>query len=126
MRWDDRDDDPFGDIFREIERMMEGMANGDAFERDTGFGGDAHVSVYDEDDRVRVVGDLPGVAKDDIDVKCDGRYLTIEAATDHAQYRERIQLPARVDEHSASATFNNGILEIAFDQVGDSANIDLR
>lgn len=125
MRWDDRDDDPFADIFRHIERMMEGMAGGEGFESNAGFGGDTHFSIYDEDDQVRVVGDLQGVDKRDIDIKCDGRYLTVETERAHTGFRERIQLPVRVDEHSANATFNNGILEITFDRIGDSANIDL-
>lgn len=123
MRRDDRDD-PFDDIFNEIERMMDGMAGG--FDvADAGFGGDAHVSVYETDDGVRVVADLPGVEKDDLRIKCDGRYVTISASTATSEYQERIELPARVDEHSASASFNNGVLEINFDRTDSSANINL-
>ncbi|PSQ10397.1 Hsp20/alpha crystallin family protein [Halobacteriales archaeon QS_7_69_60] len=121
MRRDDRDD-PFDDIFSEIERMMEEMTGGVA--GDAGFGGDAHVSVYETDERVRVVADMPGVDKDDIDIKCDGRHVTISASTEVSDYRERVELPARVDEHSASATFNNGVLEIEFDRADSSASID--
>lgn len=123
MRRDDRDD-PFEDLFGEIERMMNEMANGIGT-GSTGFGSDAHVSVYDEDGSVRVVADLPGVDKDSLGVKCDGRTVTISAATDHRDFEERIDLPARVDEHSASASFNNGVLEISFDRAEGSANIDL-
>ncbi|MFO7926793.1 MAG: Hsp20/alpha crystallin family protein [Halobacteriota archaeon] len=123
MRRDDRDD-PFDDIFSEIERMMEGMAGGiDA--ADSGFGGDAHVSVYEADDEIRVVADLPGVDKDDLRIKCDGRNVTVAATTATSEYEERIQLPGRVDEHSASASFNNGVLEITLDRTDSSANIDL-
>lgn len=123
MRRDDRDD-PFDDIFNEIERMMDGMAGG--FDvADAGFGGDAHVSVYETDNGVRVVADLPGVEKDDLRIKCDGRYVTISASTTTSEYQERIELPARVDEHSASASFNNGVLEINFDRTDSSANINL-
>ncbi|PSQ14650.1 Hsp20/alpha crystallin family protein [Halobacteriales archaeon QS_8_69_73] len=121
MRRDDRDD-PFDDIFSEIERMMEEMTGGVA--GDAGFGGDAHVSVYETDERVRVVADMPGADKDDIDIKCDGRHVTISASTEVSDYRERVELPARVDEHSASATFNNGVLEIEFDRADSSASID--
>ena len=121
MRRDDRDD-PFDDIFSEIERMMEEMTGGVA--GDAGFGGDAHVSVYETDELVRVVADMPGVDKDDIDIKCDGRHVTISASTEVSDYRERVELPARVDEHSASATFNNGVLEIEFDRADSSASID--
>ncbi|WP_254839695.1 Hsp20/alpha crystallin family protein [Natronomonas marina] len=123
MRRDDRDD-PFDDIFSEIERMMEEMTGG-VNAADAGFGGDAHVSIYESDERVRVVADMPGVAKDDIDIKCDGRHVTVSASTDVSDYEERIELPARVDEHSASATFNNGVLEVEFDRADSSADIDL-
>jgi HSP20 family protein len=123
MRRDDRDD-PFDDIFSEIERMMEEMTGGvDA--GGAGFGSDAHVSIYETDEAVRVVADMPGVRKEDIEIKCDGRHVTVSASTDVSDYRERIELPARVDEHSASATFNNGVLEIEFDRTDRSADIDL-
>jgi HSP20 family protein len=124
MRRDDRDD-PFDDIFSEIERMMEEMTGGVSAAGNAGFGSDAHVSIYESDDQLRVVADMPGVRKDEIDIKCDGRHVTISASTDTSDYEERIELPTRVDEHSASATFNNGILEITLDRTGSSANIDL-
>ncbi|GAA0651671.1 Hsp20/alpha crystallin family protein [Salarchaeum japonicum] len=121
MRRDDRDD-PFDDFFDEIERMMNDMRGG---MDESGFGTDTHVTVYEEDDEVRVVADLPGVEKEDIDLKCDGDVLTISAATDAREYDERIELPARVDEHSASATYNNGVLEVSFDRLEDSADISV-
>jgi HSP20 family protein len=123
MRRDDRDD-PFEDIFREIERMMDEMTGG-AGTADAGFGGDAHVSTYAGAGSVRVVADLPGVDADDIDIQCDGRHVTVSATTDVSSYEERIELPVRVDEHSASATFNNGVLEIEFDRADRSADIDV-
>ncbi|MFB6122524.1 MAG: Hsp20/alpha crystallin family protein [Haloferacaceae archaeon] len=120
MRGNDRDD-PFGDIFDEIERMMNEMTGDDG----AGFASETHVDVHDEDDVVRLVADLPGVEKDAIDLKCDGETLTISAASPRREYDERIRLPARVDEHSAAATFNNGVLQVTFDKIGDSADIDV-
>ncbi|MFB6304832.1 MAG: Hsp20/alpha crystallin family protein [Haloferacaceae archaeon] len=117
---DDRDD-PFGDIFDEIERMMNEMA-GDG----SGFGTETHVDVHDEGDRLRLVADLPGVEKEAIDLQCDGETLTISASGPQTQYDERVRLPTRVDEHSASATFNNGVLQVTFDKRDDSADIDLQ
>ncbi|WP_338739985.1 Hsp20/alpha crystallin family protein [Haloplanus salilacus] len=129
MRGDDRDD-PFGDIFDEIERMMNemtGTGNGaDAgVGHDAGFGSETHVDIYEEDGRIRLVADLPGVDKDGIDLKCDGKTLTISAASPRREYDERIRLPTRVDEHSASASFNNGVLQVTMDAVDDSAAIDV-
>ncbi|AUX09180.1 HSP20 family protein [Halalkaliarchaeum desulfuricum] len=121
MRRDDRDD-PFGDIFDEIERMMNEVTGGGD---DPGFGTETHVDVYTEEDGVRLVADLPGVSKEDINLQCDGEILTISAASTRREYDERIRLPVRVDEHSASARFNNGVLEVEFDRADDSASIDL-
>jgi len=119
-----RDDDPFDDIFRQLERLMDTMmgARGDI---DFGAGvGDTHVDVHETDEEVRVVADLPGVAKEDISLQCDGEVLTISAATDAREYDERIRLPASVNEHTASATYNNGVLEVVLEKA-DSASISL-
>ncbi|QPV61767.1 Hsp20/alpha crystallin family protein [Halosimplex litoreum] len=133
MRRDDRDD-PFDEFFREIERMMNDVMDDARARGGAGAGGpapsdpsgaDVHLDVYEEDDSLRVVADIPGVDKDDIDLRCDGEVLTLDAAADAREYHERVRLPARVDEHSASASYNNGILEVTFDRADDSANIDL-
>ena len=132
MRRDDRDD-PFDDLFREIERMMNEMMGENVdmhVERgtgaDAGFGAETHVDIHEDDESVRVIADLPGVEKDDIDLQCDGEVLTISAASDHREYDEKVRLPARVDEHSASATYNNGVLEVTFEKSEDSADIDVQ
>jgi len=124
MDRDDRDD-PFGDFFEEIERMMNEMANTGLGTEDAGFGSETHVDAYASEDTVRLVADLPAVSKDQLSLQCDGEALTISAASDRREYDETVELPATVDEHSADATFNNGVLEVAFDRDDDSASIDL-
>jgi len=123
----DRDDreDPFGDFFEEIERMMNEMANDGRAADDAGFGSETHVDAYTTEDTVRLVADLPAVSKDELSLQCDGEALTISAASDRREYDETIDLPAPVDEHSAAATFNNGVLEVSFDRDDDAASIDL-
>jgi HSP20 family protein len=122
MDRDDRDD-PFDNIFDEIERMMGEMTG--SFDDKSGFASETHVDVYDEGAVLRLVADLPGITKEGIDLKCDGETLTISAAGDRREYDERVRLPARVDEHSAKATFNNGVLEVTFDRIEDPAAIDV-
>ncbi|MFB1063383.1 Hsp20/alpha crystallin family protein [Natrinema sp. H-ect4] len=132
MRRDDRDE-PFDDLFREIERMMNEMMNGadtnvdfnSSNTVDNGFGMDTHVDIHETDEAVRVVADLPGVEKDNIELECDGKTLTISAESEHRQYDERVSLPTRVNEHTASATYNNGILEVVFDRAEQSSDISL-
>ena len=114
--------DPFDDIFREIERLMGGVMGGaDA----GGSAGDTHVDVYEYDDRITVIADLPGVEKADIDVQLDGQLLAIRASGDRRAYDERVRLPGRVEEGSARATYNNGVLEVEFERADGSANISV-
>jgi HSP20 family protein len=132
MRRDDRDD-PFDEFFEEIERMMnEMMGSNGEFHLEHSSGndvgrqtGDVHFDRHETEETVRVVADLPGVTKDSINLKCDGTTLHVDANGPERTYQEQIDLPSRVDEHSASATYNNGILEVTFDRVDDSTSIDL-
>ncbi|MFC6905085.1 Hsp20/alpha crystallin family protein [Halalkalicoccus tibetensis] len=124
MRRDDRND-PFDDIFREIERMMNDVMGDGVEVSDAGFGSDTHVDIHETDEEVRVIADMPGVAKDDIGLTCDGKALTISAENDRRAYDERVSLPGRVDEHSARATYNNGVLEVRLERADGSAEIDV-
>ncbi|MDZ7729785.1 MAG: Hsp20/alpha crystallin family protein [Natrialbaceae archaeon] len=124
-------DNPFDDLFREIERMMNDVMSGmdvtidSAGQATAGFGTDTHVDIHESPDEILVVADLPGVEKDAIDLQCDGTTLTISAQSDHRDYDDRVTLPRRVDEHSANASFNNGVLEVSFDPASESSGITL-
>ncbi len=127
-------DDPFDDLFRQLEEFMEdvmqqgGMAGaaGPAGRSPQGpTGTDTHVDVHEYDDHLTVIADLPGVTKADIDVSCNGSVLSIEAESEGRRYDERVQLPATVDETTGKAKYNNGVLEVRFDRSGDSASIDV-
>lgn len=126
MRRDDRRN-PFDDFVEEFERMMEEMFEGSAVQIDStvSAGGDTHVDIYEEDDEVRVVADLPGVEKSDIDVTSDGRTVSIRAEGDRRRYDEEVHLPRRVDEESATARYNNGVLEITFSRGEGGQSIEI-
>lgn len=127
MRRDDRDD-PFGEFFHEFERMVnELFGEAGSFDVETigDVDGRTHVDVHEEDDRIRVVADLPGVEKEAIDVTCDGRTLTIRADGAGRSYDERVRLPREVDESSASATYNNGVLELTFETRPGGRSIEI-
>lgn len=126
---DDRRDDPFGDFFKEFERMIEDMFEGPSsfrFETKNEQDTPTHIDVYEDEDGLRVVADLPGVEKSDMEITCDGRVVNITASGERRSYEEQVRLPRRVDESSAEASYNNGVLEIQFDavQAGHSIDID--
>ena len=81
-------------------------------------GSDVPIDVTESDKQIRVVADLPGVADDDIDLTVRGRRLRIRAESDRREYDERVRLPGRVDTESASASYNNGVLEVTLTRAG--------
>jgi HSP20 family protein len=109
----DDDDNPFGDLFGEINGMLSGMADEET----------EPVDVHKYDDELRVVADIPDASQEEIDIQCDGRNLAIRVARDPHPVIKRVDLPAYVDDQSAEMSFNNGILEVTLDRTNDPANI---
>lgn len=86
------------------------------------------VDVYEEKDAIVVKAELPGLAKDELEVHISGSVLTIkgekrkeEEVKDQHYYRSEraygafartIELPAEVKAEAATAAFKNGVLEI--------------
>jgi HSP20 family protein len=122
-------DDPFDDLFRQLESFVEDMMEQGgvpgAARPGAAAAADTHVDVHEYDDHLTVIADLPGVEKADIDLSCDGNVLSIRAENDDRRYAERVQLPGSVDPESAGAKYNNGVLEVRFDRAGGSASIDV-
>jgi HSP20 family protein len=87
------------------------------------------IDVFDTDDKVQVVAEMPGIEKSDVDLNVDGRHLEIHAARGDRRYNETVELPADVDEDSAKATYKNGVLEVTLKKVpkakkGRKINVD--
>ena len=70
------------------------------------------VDVVEDAENVRVVGELPGVEKKDIQMKCAEDLLTISVSTPLRKYHKEVQLPTAVDPDTSKATYNNGVLEV--------------
>ena len=86
------------------------------------------VDVIDRETEIVVKAELPGVAKDDIDVTMTDNSVTIKGSTSHEEKEEKgnyyrceisrgsfsrtVALPADVSADKARATFNDGILEL--------------
>ncbi len=68
--------------------------------------------VTEEDDRVRVIVELPGVDKQDIDLRSVDRELTISVDTDRKRFCKKLELPCDVMPDSACAEYRNGVLTV--------------
>lgn len=108
-------DDPFDDIFDAIGDFVDDLFGG------TGVPGrpvvDARgvrVDIHERDRTVEVVADLPGADAGTVEMECDGEVLRILADG----VDSHVELPAPVDERSADAAFNNGVLSVTFEREG--------
>jgi HSP20 family protein len=72
------------------------------------------VDVVESDKQVRIIAEIPGVRKEDIDMRVEGRVLTIAVDTASRKYEKRLQLPESAAIEGAKSSYNNGILEITF------------
>ncbi|WP_176256689.1 Hsp20/alpha crystallin family protein [Derxia lacustris] len=89
----------------------------------------ARVDVVDRGRAYEVTADLPGVAKEDIRIKVEGKRLSIEATARNertlnegdqvlhteryaTQYARAFALPADLDDSRAEARFENGVLTL--------------
>ncbi len=86
------------------------------------------VDLYETESEFVVKAELPGVAREDIEILCEGRNLSLRAERKkdeevadegyywrervHGQFERLIQLPADVDEGTVAAKFDNGVLEV--------------
>jgi len=117
------------DPFEELRRMQERMTRLlEEFDRLTTTEITVPIDVIDEDDRIRVVADLPGFNKEDIEVFIEDGDLVIRARRKeeveekgrnyirqerrYGEVYRRIALPVEVDVENIKARYNNGVLEI--------------
>jgi HSP20 family protein len=63
---------------------------------------------------LRIVMDIPGIEKKDIEVSATERNLVVVAEQGTRKYRSDLSLRAEVDPDSGKAEYNNGVLEISF------------
>jgi HSP20 family protein len=74
------------------------------------------VDIIEEEDKVRVIAELPGIEKKDIKLLATERTLTINVDTPDRKYYKKLNLPVEVDESTARSTYRNGILETIFNK----------
>jgi len=92
------------------------------------------INIWEENDRIRIEAEVPGVSLDDIELQVLGRTLFIKtgrvinraAEKGRLLYSERpltsytrsVQLPGEIDLDSVDAKLVNGVLELTLTRVG--------
>jgi HSP20 family protein len=70
------------------------------------------VDVFEEDDHLLVVAELPGIGKDDVQIDVKDDVLTITAERGDKKYRKEVLLPRSISKQKMQVSCNNGVLEI--------------
>jgi len=70
------------------------------------------VDIVSSDKEVRVIAEMPGVSKEDINVTVNEKSVTISVDREDRKYYKELDLPGIVDPKGAKSIYNNGILEI--------------
>ena len=70
------------------------------------------VDVVSSGKEVRVIVEMPGVNKEDINVTVNDDSMTISVDREDRGYYKELKLPGVVDPKGARSTYNNGILEV--------------
>jgi HSP20 family protein len=71
------------------------------------------VDLFEEDDRITIVAELPGVQSDNIEVAVEnGRTLILKASNRDRKYRKELTLSRQVNEKPLQCSYLNGILSV--------------
>ena len=79
------------------------------------------VEINEEPNQLVVIAEMPGVTKEDVEIKATSRSLTISTKTDSfgKKYFKEIELPAAINSDYAKARLQNGILEVKLKKVDE-------
>lgn len=75
------------------------------------------VDVYDEEDQVRVVAEMPGVGAEDLALTVEADKLVLSAETDRRSYWRAVSLPRPVVGEAATVEADEGLVELVFPAV---------
>ncbi len=70
------------------------------------------VDIFEEDDHLLVLAELPGIGKENLRIDLKDDVLTISAEKRDKKYRKEVLLPRSVSKEKMQISCNNGVLEI--------------
>jgi len=73
--------------------------------------------VIEREDAVSITLEMPGVEKEDIDLRTTERGIKVRVDTEDRRYYKEIDFPCPVDVNSIKATFKNGVLDLTFKKI---------
>ncbi|MBT8171715.1 Hsp20/alpha crystallin family protein [Candidatus Bathyarchaeota archaeon] len=75
------------------------------------------IDLIDNGKNMSILVALPGISKDNIDLRLTQNCISISVDTDEFQWNDEFNLPTKVKPKSARASYKNGILEIHLEKL---------
>ena len=75
------------------------------------------VDIIEDGQLLVVLVALPGIDKDDIDLRVTENCLTVTVDTDDFEWYDELNLPTKVKAKSACASYKNGVLEVKLEKL---------
>jgi HSP20 family protein len=134
-----RGDDPFGSLFREVQKTFEDFSQRTPFAQFRSDTLSPNIDVAESKDAIEVTAELPGVDEKDLDVTLANEVLTIrgEKRTERDEedkdknwhvversfgsFTRAIPLPFDPDATKVEAKFDKGVLRIRLPKPGEVA-----
>ncbi|PKL52862.1 MAG: hypothetical protein CVV36_10185 [Candidatus Methanoperedenaceae archaeon HGW-Methanoperedenaceae-1] len=68
--------------------------------------------VDEKKNELYITAEMPGVEKEDIEVSATENEVLIKAGHGERKYNKTVKTPGEVEPDSATAKYNNGVLEV--------------
>jgi len=78
--------------------------------------------VIEKRDSVSIIVELPGVMKEDIDLRTSVESVYVKVDTPFRKFIKDLRLSSRVKPETAKARYNNGVLEVTLQRADDDAS----
>ncbi len=75
------------------------------------------VDIVNTNGEIKVIVELPGVAKEDIKLSGTEDKLTISVEAPERKYFKEIEVPAKIDPKKAKTSYKNGVLEVTLPKI---------
>ncbi|WP_338445035.1 Hsp20/alpha crystallin family protein [Pelagerythrobacter marensis] len=125
------------DLHHRMNRLFDDLFDRDG---DTGFFGRSGMAapamdIHQDDDKVEIAAELPGVKEEDIDLTVEDGVLTLRGEKrstredadggyrerSYGSFERRIALPSGIDEEACSADFSDGVLTITLPRTAEKS-----
>lgn len=70
------------------------------------------VDIFEEDDHIRIMAELPGLEENEINLDIGDNTLTISADTSARKCYKKVELPNPINRDAVEPRYRNGILEV--------------